>query len=232
MQLQRLTRLSDLIFAASMTLMALTFKPLPLEPMSPQEVTAFLQEQLPLFGVYALTFVVIALYWTSHLHQFKYYQKTDATHLWLTLLSLLFVVLLPYANDLASFYDSVFSVQVFYSLAAAGVGIFSTAAWMYATQNRRLVDQNLSDQVIQKMRQESYSEPVLSLLAIGGALIHPQGWTVTFLVGFLLIFRYQVMFNGKGAEYRNEPPSSPTLLPGGERSRIRNQSPSSPGRGI
>ena len=188
MHIQRLARLSDLIFAVAMTLMALTFEPLPLKDMTPQEVTLFLQEQLPSLGVYALTFIVISFYWTSHLHQFQYYKRTDTVHLWLTLLSLLFVVLMPYANDLSSYYDTVLAVQVFYSLAAAGVGVFSTAAWIYATQNRRLVDNDLEEQTIRQILQESYVEPLVSLLAIFGAMIHPWGWAATFLLIPVIFF--------------------------------------------
>ena len=197
MQLQRLSRLSDIIFAVAMTIMALTFEPLPAKEMTPQEVTAFVQEQLPSFGVYILTFIVIAFYWISHLQKFRYYKEADIVHIWLTLLSLLFVVLLPYANDLSTIYDGIFVIQCFYSLSVAGVGIFSTAAWIYATQNRRLVDPDLSDRTIRQIRQESYVEPIVSLLAIGGALIHPLGWILTFIFGFPLIFLIQRLFQIK-----------------------------------
>ena len=180
--IQRLARLSDLIFAVAMTLMALTFETLPLKDMTSQEVLKLLQDQLPSFGVYALTFIIISFYWITHLHQFKHYKQTDTIHIWLTLLSLLFVVLMPYANELSNFYDSVFVVQVFYSLVAAGIGIFSTAAWIYATQDRRLVDKSLEAEKIRQIRQESYVEPLVSLLAIFGAMIHPWGWAATFLL--------------------------------------------------
>mgnify|MGYP001793850894 FL=1 len=194
MQLQRLSRLSDIIFAGAMTLMALTFEPLPLKDKTPQEVSVFVQEQLPSFAVYVLTFIGIAFYWISHLQQFQYYKQTDVTHIWLTLLSLLFVVVLPYANDLSTVHDGVFVIQCFYSLSVAGVGIFSTAAWIYATQNRRLVAPELSDITIRRIRQETYAEPIVSLLAIGGALIHPWGWILTFILGFPLIFLIQRLF--------------------------------------
>ena len=63
MELQRLSRLSDIIFAVAMTIMALTFEPLPQKEMTPQEVTVFVQQQLPSLAVYILTFVGIAFYW-------------------------------------------------------------------------------------------------------------------------------------------------------------------------
>ena len=200
MQLQRLSRLSDLIFAGAMTVMVLTFEPLPLQEMTSQEVSVFLQAQLPSLGAYALTFVLIAYYWLAHLHQFQHYQKTDTVHLWLTLLSLMFIAVLPYANDLVTFYDRVFILQVFYSLSVAGVGIFSTAAWIYATQQRRLVDPDLPDCTIQQIRRESYAEPTVALLAIIGAWVHPLGWTLTFLVGLPLIFWIQTLLPSEKSE--------------------------------
>ena len=83
--IQRLARLSDLIFAVAMTLMALTFDTFPSAKMTPQEVALFLQAQLPDLGIYALTFITIGFNWTTHLNQFKYYKSTDIIHLWLTL---------------------------------------------------------------------------------------------------------------------------------------------------
>ena len=180
--IHRLARLSDLIFAVAMTLMALTFDSFPPAKMTPQEVTQYLQAQLPDIGIYALTFIIIGFNWTTHLNQFKYYKSTDTIHLWLTLFSLLFVVLMPYANALSNYFGSVFTVQVFYSLTAASIGLFSTAAWIYATQYRRLVAPDLDAQTIRQIRQQSYVEPSIFLLAIAGALIHPWGWFATFLL--------------------------------------------------
>lgn len=59
---------------------------------------------------------------------------------------------------------------------------------IYATQNRRLVDAKISDDEIRHIRQESYIEPIVSLLAIGVALIAPWVWTATLYVGFLLAY--------------------------------------------
>jgi len=184
----RLARLSDLIFAVAMTLMALTFELPSSGELTSKDITQFLIAQFPSLGIYVITFVVIAFYWITHLHQFRYYERTDATHVWLTLLSLLFVVLMPYANDLISYYNTTVAIQIFYSLVAAGVGLFSTAAWIYATQNRRLVGDDLSDRLIRQIRQESYIEPLVTLLAIVGAWIHPWMWDATFLLIPILLF--------------------------------------------
>ncbi|MEM8614752.1 MAG: hypothetical protein AAGF93_22280 [Cyanobacteria bacterium P01_H01_bin.105] len=44
------------------------------------------------------------------------------------------------------------------------------------------------------IRQGSYSEPIILLLAMGGAWLHPPGWTATLVVGFPLIFLIQSLF--------------------------------------
>jgi uncharacterized membrane protein len=152
--------------------------------------------------------MTIAFYWTSHIHQFKYYKQTDTVHTWLILLSLLFVVLMPYVNDLSSYYSTVLSVQVFYSLVAAGVGVFSTAAWIYATQNRRLVGNDLEDQTICQIRQESYLEPLVTLLAILGAMIHPWGWMATFLLIPVISFAQSYLLKVKMLEKSDKPHSA------------------------
>lgn len=191
MPIQRLMRLSDMVFAVAMTILAIFFDPLPDASDISQPVSELLLEQLPDLGIYIITFVTLSFYWLTHVHQFKHYQKTDSIHIFLSLFSLLFVVLLAYASDLSTAYDGEFSVQVFYSLAATGLGMFSSFAWIYGTYNRRLVATDLPDQTIRNIRQEGYIEPLISLLAIGGAWLAPWGWTATFAVGFPIAFLIQ-----------------------------------------
>lgn len=206
MPIERLTRLSDIVFAVTMTLLALFFDPLPEPSGISQNITELLLSQLPDFGVYVITFVTLAFYWLTHVHQFKHYQKTDSVHIFLSLFALLFVVLLAYASDLSTVYEEEFTVQVFYSLAAAGVGLFSSAAWIYGTHNRRLVAAELSDHTIRTIRQESYAEPLISLLAMGGAWLAPWGWTATFAVGFPMAFLIQTQLTRR--EKNTDEPST------------------------
>jgi len=194
--IQRLTRLSDIVFAVAMTILALGFDPMLEEPESSKYVTEWLLSQLPDLGMYVVTFVTLAFYWLTHVHQFKHYQKTDSIHIFLTLFALMFVVLITYASDLSVFYDREFAVQAFFSLAAVGGGLFSSAAWIYGTHNRRLVASDLPDETIRNIRQEGYIEPMISLLAIGGGWLATWGWTATFVVGFPIAFLLQSKLSG------------------------------------
>ena len=191
MPIQRLARLSDIIFAVAMTILAIVFDPVSMDEISSETAAQVLWQQLPGIGIYALTFITLGFYWFTHVHQFKYYQKTDSVHTFLTLFALLFVVLFTYASDLLGAYEGVFAINLFYSLAAIGVGIFSTAAWIYGTQNRRLVAPDLSDETIRHIRQESYIEPSIYLLAIGTSWMVSWGWSITVTLGFPIAFLIQ-----------------------------------------
>lgn len=55
MPIERLTRLSDIVFAVAMTLLALFFDPLPEPSGVSQNITELLLSQLPDFGVYVIS---------------------------------------------------------------------------------------------------------------------------------------------------------------------------------
>ncbi|MGF1461343.1 MAG: TMEM175 family protein [Leptolyngbyaceae cyanobacterium] len=200
MPVQRLARLSDIIFAVAMTILAIIFDPVSTDDISSETAAQVLWQQLPGIGIYALTFVTLGFYWFTHVHQLKYYQKTDSIHTFLTLFALLFVVLLTYASDLLGAYEGVFAINLLYSLAAIGVGFFSIAGWIYGTQNRRLVAPDLSDETIRHLRQESYIEPTIYLLAIGAGWLVSWGWSITVTLGFPIAFLIQAALSRQQTE--------------------------------
>lgn len=189
--LLRLERLSDGIFLLAMMLMVLQFDLPDLEgQLSPGRLWEFILSQFPAFYIYVGTFILIAFYWLSNVHQFKFYKKTDWIHTWLNLLSLMFVVLIPYTNDLSSLYPLSSDVQIFYSMNLFLVGIISSFSWLYATNHNRLVDKDLDKKMIQYISIESLIEPFLCLLSIGVALVDPNYWELTF---FLIIPIYVLL---------------------------------------
>ena len=187
-RLQRLQRLADGIFMLSMVLMVLQFDlPNPSQTLNNRELWRYLQQQLPTLWIYLGTYVLIVFYWLSHLNQFKHYQKTNAIHIWLTLLSLMFVVLLPYANDLTTQYPLNFPVQVFYSLVLFSVGLFSLLSWLYGSYKSQLIVSDVSQAEIQAITIDSLLEPLFCLLSIPVAFWNPALWEWTF---WLLIPAY------------------------------------------
>lgn len=186
-----LQQLSNGIFALAMTLMVLQFEfPNPLQFASDPEIGKFLLAQLPTLALYFGTFLLLALYWIARTEQFKYCQRTDGVHLWLNLLSLMFVVVVPYTNGLASLYMMTPSVQILYSSNLFLIGVFSGLSWLYASQSGGLTGEELTRPLQRFVALEGAIEPVVCLLAIGATLTAPVLWSVTFLAvlpGYLLL---------------------------------------------
>ncbi|MGK7931871.1 MAG: TMEM175 family protein [Microcystaceae cyanobacterium] len=189
--LTRLQRLADGIFMLAMTLMVLQFDlPNLDQSLSSEQITQFLLAQLPALYIYLGTFILIVFYWLSHLEQFKYYRKTDTIHLWLNLLSLMFVVLIPYANDLSNLEGLNVPIQIFYSLDLFLVGLFSCLSWWYASSNYRLIDDTLAQESITYITLESSIEPIICLVSILVSLLNPMYWDASF---FLIIPIYLLL---------------------------------------
>ncbi len=179
--LNRLQRLADGIFVLAMTLMVLQFDlPDLSETLNNQQVTQYLVAQLPALGIYLTTFVLIAFYWFENLQQLRHFRRTDTVHIWVSLLSLMFVVLVPYTNDLITVYDKNVPSLVVYSLNLLLVGLLSSAGWFYASQQNRLLSPQITAKEISTIRRESLVEPGLALLSIPAACISPVLWEATF----------------------------------------------------
>ena len=170
-----------------MTLMVLQFDlPDVSAEMSSRQIKEFLIAQLPALYIYLGTFILIAFYWFSNLQQFTHYKKTDTVHLWLNLLSLMFVVIIPYTNDFINIYSLNPYVQIFYSVNLFLVGLFSFLSWWYASRNNRLIDSTLEKKESRKIGIESLIDPLVSLFSIVVSLINPSYWEWSFFLIFPL----------------------------------------------
>jgi uncharacterized membrane protein len=106
----RLEAFSDGVIAIIITIMVLELK----IPHSPEP--AALLEQWPLFGSYALSYVMVGIYWVNHHYLFKAVRHVTHGILWANLLLLLFLSLVPFAtgyvgeNHLAPFPMALYAV--------------------------------------------------------------------------------------------------------------------------
>ena len=178
--LRRIQVFSDTVFGISMTLMVLKFDlPDSINDMTALEIKSFLLSQIPDLAIYTLAVLIVAYYWTKYIEQYKYYRRTDETHLWLQILLLMGVILIPHATAL---YASNFYIQTLNSLILFWVGIFFYFNWVYATKNRRLVDADLDRNLIAIAKLKALVEPAIALIAIVAGLISPLLWELTFLL--------------------------------------------------
>ena len=115
--LQRLTRMSDLIFASAMTILILLLQfPTAEQIDSSDAFELYLDESLPRLYLFMVTFLIVAIYWVKDLEQFKYVIKTNNRHIWFQLGSMVFLILLPWVNSLLEINQKILMLELFFAL--------------------------------------------------------------------------------------------------------------------
>jgi uncharacterized membrane protein len=97
----RIEGLADGIFSVAMTLLVLDIK-MP-ESISYASDAALWQRLVTLehaVASYAISFLMLGMYWVGHHFQFHFIERTDRGLLWVNLCLLLFVCLVPFTTDL------------------------------------------------------------------------------------------------------------------------------------
>ena len=115
---------------------------------------------------YAITFVVVGMYWVAHNHLFHFIRRADRSFLWLNILFLMFVALVPLPAALIGLYPTHQLPEILYGVNLGFIGIALFALWRYATGGRRLVDSDLAANVIGSLGKRILLFPAFCLLAI------------------------------------------------------------------
>ncbi|HVU15000.1 MAG TPA: TMEM175 family protein [Phototrophicaceae bacterium] len=130
---ERLVFFSDAVMAIAITLMALEIHLPELEPnATTDQVNAAFQTIIPHIGVYALSFVVIGIYWVVHHRLFRIIRRYDLTLIWLNLIFLMLIAFLPVATNALGSYSNTVLITDFYSASIALIGFSEFALWFYA----------------------------------------------------------------------------------------------------
>jgi uncharacterized membrane protein len=181
--LRRLSTLTDCIFALCLILLVI-FIEKPHEGMNPTEesVRSYLFGQLDTVVTYIISFINIAFYWFFAFTVGRLLKRSDGVHVWLTLISLMFVGLLPYTNALNCAFPESLTTHIFYSSMVFLVGLIMGVDWLYAIRRDRLVDRSLCTGDAEELIVESLVQPIAALLSIGGALIGTFWWELPFFL--------------------------------------------------
>jgi uncharacterized membrane protein len=168
---ERLIFLVDGVFAITMTLLVLELRPPELDTTN---LAAALQAMLPRLYIYLIAFYSIANHWVVHQRMFRHITNMDTTMLWLTILSLLFITLIPAATALVGHFPAekmavaCFSANSFFH--ALSLWLF----WAYVVRNQK--------------RFASSSDPRLLQITSQVWLIIALGWLVSIPLGFVNVY--------------------------------------------
>jgi uncharacterized membrane protein len=90
----RIETLTDGIFAVTMTLLVLDLR-LPAAPADPARLADALLELLPRVDDYAISFLVLCVFWIAHMSLLRLLHGVDRGFVWINLLFLLFTTFVP-----------------------------------------------------------------------------------------------------------------------------------------
>src|SRR5256885_6083045 len=153
MSVARIETLADGVFAIAMTLLAFNLTVPVLDPsLSADQVAAGLPGQIyalgPAFVVYALSFVVLGVYWVGHHAQFRVIDAADRAFLWINILFMMLIALVPSSTLLLSRYPLVPIAAQVYGIVLTLIGGAFYLHWRYATKGHRLVPPSTTEEFI------------------------------------------------------------------------------------
>lgn len=195
----RLEALVDGVFATLMTVLVLTLA-LPQQSSS----STSLAQRLALLGhpvfAYAMSFIVLGVYWVGHHNMFHYIRRTTRIFLWLNVLFLLAVGFLPFSTTI--FGDNLLDpiAIIFYGANLILVGSMLYIIWWYATRCKHLVEQDIDPHLVSSVKRRILTGPLLNVAAIAFAYVLPIVSILLFLstiVFFILPGHVDVHFTRK-----------------------------------
>ena len=169
----RLAALTDGIFAIAMTLLVLNLQvPKLAAGAGSGELPHDLLKLWPKLLSYALSFVVVGVYWVGHHNQFHYVRRVDRPFLWINIAFLMTISFIPFTAALLGEYLRQQIAVAVYGANLVVVGATLYAVWRYATGGGRLVDPGLSPHVARTAGRRVLMGVAIYLLAIALSFVN------------------------------------------------------------
>ena len=141
LQFERLLFFSDAVFAIAITLLAIELRlPEIAGELAAQELPVAVKHMWPQFISFTISFLVIALFWTSHHRLFGIIQRHDHRLIWLNMLMLFGLAFLPFPTAMLGKYGDTRYATIFYAVTVGMIGVVWAGLWVYASRGHRLLD--------------------------------------------------------------------------------------------
>ena len=196
--LGRLLALSDGIFAFSMTLLVVIFV-LPTVGAQGDYLPGYLGSILPALGGYALSFFIVATWWSQHHRVFASLRRYDdllvrLNNVFLFLISITpFLLALVFEFGPREWLDTGLSAKLavgLYSGAQLATGLVFLALWRHATGNVRLVDPAVQPSWIDYVDRQGRARVAVMAVAILCAAVLPLAGEIAWIG--IIVARRQV----------------------------------------
>lgn len=187
--LHRIEALTDGIFAIAMTLLVLGID-LPHKGDSSVQISLYqlVFGQFHEFFNYGLSFILLSNFWVIHHKQFNFIKRTDAGHLWINIITLMFITLVPFSTALAGDFPGESAAKLFFSTNMFFIAILLRWNWTYAAGDNRLIDSDMDPKRIILGTRKTLILPIVTFLAMIIALLHPVNSSYIYLLIPCLLF--------------------------------------------
>jgi uncharacterized membrane protein len=194
-RLDRLFALIDGVYAIALTLLAVELVlPQASEHLHGETLLQSILASWPKMLGFLTSFTIIALFWHGHHRAFHYLRRFDGRLDWLTFVQLLSIVFIPFPTAILGEHVSDPVAQEFYFGTILVSGLVTMALWWYVSSEHRLVDVELSSEVIRRFHLTLLTGPVafsmlmMVLIGVGiGRLINPLVLGYLLMVGYILL---------------------------------------------
>lgn len=182
-QLERMLFFSDAVFAIAITLLVIEIKIPEVHEMTDKAILQALGALIPKFIGFAVSFMLIGIYWNVHHRMFGLVINYTQKLVTLNLFFLFFIALMPFSAGFYSEYAGeplyAHGVKVpltFYVLNFFCIGLFNYFMWVYiANPKHKLIDPSVDRQMMRYSRARAIGVPCIFLAMIPVAyLVHPM----------------------------------------------------------
>jgi len=186
----RIETLTDGIFAIAMTLLVLSIAVPTLQaPVTPAAFSAYVTSILPQIFIYAISFVLLAVFWMNH-HIFYLIKHSNTTLLWINILWLMSIAIVPFSTSIIGKYGEFQLAQVIFDLNMLIIGLLWYANWSYASRKGFVAEKVMPYAV--HIRRSNLVLPILALIAIAVSFVSPVGSFFTFVLVPVIFTAYTI----------------------------------------
>ena len=166
----RVEALVDGIFAVALTLLVLDIKlPEDVEIVTHDALVSKLIGLERHFVIYAISFVVIGMYWINHHIQFHFVTRTNRTLMWINLLYALLISFLPFSTDLIGDHKELVLPCVIYGVTLLSLSATSYVNLQYISRHPELASPDLTPEVVGILDRRIAFFALVSMLSIAVA---------------------------------------------------------------
>ena len=181
LQLQRLTRLIDVVYAIVIWRIFIMLPNPTAEQLEWEHIGPFLGANIGNFLIVFIGIAVTIIYWLQNNILYGNLQATDTRHSILSILQIFFLLAFLVSLREGIELGPSIATRALESFTAALVGISGGWGWAYAIKNHRLLLPEVTEQYAYRLRDRILAEPITAIITLPCAFAGPIIWEISWL---------------------------------------------------